>query len=87
MNKVNGLCVCVFVCMSFTYLDIRSSDLLHTWAVYCRGPEEVHCLHIWTQGTLLINFEQNQQPAWLCAAAGAGLPGSAAQTWSPCMSV
>ena len=41
--------VCLYVCMSkyvcvyrmsFAYLENRSSNLLHTWQVYCWGPKD-----------------------------------------------
>lgn len=64
-----GISVYTYVWMSsIAYLENCSSDLLHTWQVYCWGPKEVKCC--------ITELWINQRPP-LCAAARAALQGSA----------
>lgn len=87
-----GFCFCLcgyltkmkespYVCLFFAFLDNRSSDLLHTWRVFCWGPEEAQfrvwsILNKWflrnvkrdTTKPALCNFAQATDKSWVQAA-------------------
>ena len=62
------------VCLWFTYLENRSSKLLHTWQACSWGPNEVQCKIWYNLDMQHIHYEyfSNKQRTPLCAAAGCG---------------